>query len=173
MYPLSHTRSNIFFGRLKESWCPIDGWNWSFLKKSHKEQKTKRWRSSKRRRYRSKKKKMRNPSSGSKSQSKKDWKKTKKKKKIAIYESDTSTPNPSSCSDEPLYKRRHKRNMVKSNYTLKCLNYSCIPPNTTTPLLPVALENHHILMVKIIRSGAIAWEGICPHSIQIFGMLLY
>lgn len=76
--------------------------------------------------------------SGSHSQShKKDEKKT---KKIIVYESNTSTSSSTSSSDESHYKKRHRRKMVKVNYSRMSFSYSHIPSNTTTPLLSTSLE---------------------------------
>jgi hypothetical protein len=74
--------------------------------------------------------------SGSKSHKKNN---EKKRKKIIIYKSDTLTSSLCLRSNGSLYKKRHKRKTVKTNYSLMSFNYSRIPPNTTHPILSVSL----------------------------------
>jgi hypothetical protein len=74
--------------------------------------------------------------------------KKEKMKKVVYYKTDTSTMTSSSSSGESTSKKPHHQKTIKTNYSQTSFNYSCVPRNTTTPLLWFYLENHHILMVK-------------------------
>lgn len=54
-------------------------------------------------------------------------------------DNDTSTLSSSSKEEVVYTKRKHKKKLVKSNYSRMSFNYNHIPSNTTTPLLLVSL----------------------------------
>jgi hypothetical protein len=74
-------------------------------------------------------------------------KKKKKMKKVVYYETDSSSLSTSGA--ESTTSKRHER----KKYSKMPLRYPRIPKRTSLLLVP--LENHHILMVKIIACGVI------------------